>query len=333
MERAVAEIKARKPKMVGIQLPDGLRDFATEIAAELERETGVPVMVSGDAHYGACDLALGLERLGVDLLVDFGHVEMPSLPEFSLPVLFLPVYSRAPVAPVVEKAIREIVGTRVGVVSMAQHMHKLDEALEVLRKGGKDPRVGRGDTRLAGPAQILGCNYTSATVLEPDVDSFLYIGTGDFHPLGLAFVTEKRILVADPQTGDVRRVDLQRDRILRQRHAAIERARDAKRFGVILSTKVGQQRLFLAQGLVKLIRREGREAFIIALDHVSPDALLYFRHLDAFVNTACPRISTDDHGKYPLPILTPPELEIVLGRRTWEDYRFDTFHGGAETPR
>ena len=45
--------------------------------------------------------------------------------------------------------------------------------------------------------------------------------------------------------------------------------------------------------------------------------------VDAWVNTACPRIAIEDGIRYDKPMLTPPELEVVLGLRKWEGYRFD----------
>ncbi|HDY74833.1 MAG TPA: diphthamide biosynthesis enzyme Dph2, partial [Euryarchaeota archaeon] len=45
--------------------------------------------------------------------------------------------------------------------------------------------------------------------------------------------------------------------------------------------------------------------------------------LDAFVNTACPRITIDDTARYKRPVLTPIELGIVLGLREWDDYAMD----------
>ena len=44
---------------------------------------------------------------------------------------------------------------------------------------------------------------------------------------------------------------------------------------------------------------------------------------DAYVSTACPRIAIDDYLKYTKPILTPIELEIVLGIKEWSDYTMD----------
>ena len=46
--------------------------------------------------------------------------------------------------------------------------------------------------------------------------------------------------------------------------------------------------------------------------------------VDAFVNTACPRIAIDDSVKYAKPLLTPFELEVILGEKQWEEgYQFD----------
>ncbi|MCK5310177.1 MAG: diphthamide synthesis protein, partial [Thermoplasmata archaeon] len=45
--------------------------------------------------------------------------------------------------------------------------------------------------------------------------------------------------------------------------------------------------------------------------------------LDAWISTACPRLAIDDYSTYEKPILTPIELEILLGKRAWEEYAFD----------
>ena len=73
-----------------------------------------------------------------------------------------------------------------------------------------------------------------------------------------------------------------------------------------------------------MLKEEDREGFILLLDDVSPNILLPFMDLDAFVMTACPRIAIDDSKMYKKPLLTPQELEIAIGkRRKWEDYEMD----------
>ncbi|EQD62740.1 Diphthamide synthesis, DPH1/DHP2, partial [mine drainage metagenome] len=50
------------------------------------------------------------------------------------------------------------------------------------------------------------------------------------------------------------------------------------------------------------------------------------RDLEAYVNTACPRIALDDRALYGRPLLTPPEFLMALGELPLTPYRFDTYH-------
>ena len=111
------------------------------------------------------------------------------------------------------------------------------------------------------------------------------------------------------------------DRILRIRFARITKAREAKKWGIIVSSKEGQYRLELANQIKKLLKDTGMEGFVIMVDNVNPDVLLPY--LDAFVVTACPRIAIDDSQMYKKPLITPQELEIVLNKREWENYQLD----------
>ena len=71
IERAVKEIKNSKAKLVCIQLPDGLKPNATDIADFLEKETGAAVLIWLGSCFGACD-APQLPK-EVDLLIQWGH--------------------------------------------------------------------------------------------------------------------------------------------------------------------------------------------------------------------------------------------------------------------
>ena len=113
------------------------------------------------------------------------------------------------------------------------------------------------------------------------------------------------------------------DRILRIRFARITKARSAKKWGIIVSSKEGQYRMQLAKEIKKTIEENGMEAYIILADHINPDILLPYLELEAFVVSACPRIAIDDSQMYKKPLLTPQELEIVLDKREWENYQLD----------
>jgi 2-(3-amino-3-carboxypropyl)histidine synthase len=43
-----------------------------------------------------------------------------------------------------------------------------------------------------------------------------------------------------------------------------------------------------------------------------------FPSVDAYVNTACPRISLEAPAKFPKPVLTVNEFMVVAGETSWE---------------
>ena len=73
LEKVVNEINSKKKKKVLIQLPDGLKAKAQVIVDKIEKETDASVYVWFGSCFGACDLPLGVNTLGIDLLVGFGH--------------------------------------------------------------------------------------------------------------------------------------------------------------------------------------------------------------------------------------------------------------------
>ena len=76
LERATDSIKQSKSKRVLIQFADGLKPYATEIADYLEEKTGAEILICLGSCYGACDIPVGLESLGIDIVIQFGHNSM-----------------------------------------------------------------------------------------------------------------------------------------------------------------------------------------------------------------------------------------------------------------
>ena len=73
VEKAVAKIVEMEAKTVCIQLPDGMKPEAKEIADAIEMKTSAKVLIWLGSNFGACDIPLGLNRMGVDLLISWGH--------------------------------------------------------------------------------------------------------------------------------------------------------------------------------------------------------------------------------------------------------------------
>lgn len=325
LERAVSEVRSRNAKLVGLQMPEGLKTRARDFAGELEAATGCQVVILGDPCYGACDLR---SIKGLDLLVHVGHAPMPDLRP-SIPTIFLEV--RMDFDPV--KSIMgdiEKVKSRVGLVATAQHVHLLTAVQSALKSAGRNVLIGVGDSRVASPGQVLGCNVTSALSVAKDVEQFIFLGSGYFHPLAVSLGTGLPVLCIDPYRGTVDDVSEAREKVIRQRYAAMAKALDAKDWLVLLCDKPGQRRYELAVRCRDILRRKGMRADLVQLNEVRADALLPYR-AEAAVSTACPRLAIDDGPHYPIPLLTPWEMEMVLGLRSMDEYQFDQIMAG-ETP-
>ena len=74
LSRVVEEIEKSNAKLVCIQLPDGLKPKAKEIQQHIEKDTSASVMIWLGSCYDACDIPK-VEKLGVDLLIQWGHSE------------------------------------------------------------------------------------------------------------------------------------------------------------------------------------------------------------------------------------------------------------------
>lgn len=73
--KAVEKIRAENAKTVCIQLPAGLKPKAAEIQNYLEKQTDAKVLIWAGSCFGSCDIPLQVEKLGVDLLIHWGHVQ------------------------------------------------------------------------------------------------------------------------------------------------------------------------------------------------------------------------------------------------------------------
>lgn len=77
LEKAITAIKKHKPKATLLQLPDGLKPLATQIADKLQSETNTQIMIWQSTCFGACDVPLETKDLGVDLIIQWGHSAWP----------------------------------------------------------------------------------------------------------------------------------------------------------------------------------------------------------------------------------------------------------------
>ena len=319
LDRILEIIKKKEAKTVGLQFPEGLKRRGPKIVSDIKNGVGqdVVVAISGQPCYGACDIDTHLLKRS-DIFIHFGHSPMKT----SDKIIYVPLYSNVEVIPIMKLALEKLensdVNPNIGLVTTTQHWNRFEEMKEFLEQEGYIVHTRRGDERLTYEGQVLGCNYASA---EVDADQVMYVGGGKFHPLGLAMVhREKKVIIADPVNNLVSIADA--NKFIKQRYAAIHKAMNAKTWGIVYCTKIGQGRWELVEEIIK----DNENAYVITLDEITPERLLNFK-LDAFVNTGCPRISTDDGPRFKKPMLTPQEYWIATGRDPLESLSFDTFHG------
>ena len=75
IQRIVDAVKEKGYRKVCLQLPDGLKQRAKEVADSITSQTPAQVLIWAGSNFGACDLPIEVRRLGVDLFVHFGHSE------------------------------------------------------------------------------------------------------------------------------------------------------------------------------------------------------------------------------------------------------------------
>lgn len=312
-------INKQNPDKIGLQFPEGLKRQSFNIASLIEDHTGKDVIISGDPCFGACDIDYYLLST-VDIMFHFGHSTMNI--EDNSTVYFIECQSNIDLTNVVKKAIPELKGKKIGIITTVQHTGKIQSAVKILESHGFEVILGTGDSRIKYPGQVLGCNFSVTD--SSQCDEYLYVGSGNFHPIGVYLSKGKRVIIADPFMDEIRIVDP--FKTMKQRYIVIAKCHDAIDFGIIVSKKAGQKRINLATKLKKLAKNHNKNAYIIYMDLITPEQLLNFK-VDAFINTACPRIAIDDVGNYQSPMLTPIEFEILLGERNWDDLALDEIRG------
>ncbi|RLI16103.1 diphthamide biosynthesis enzyme Dph2 [Candidatus Bathyarchaeota archaeon] len=316
-ERVKQEIAKIGAKRVLIQLPEGLKPEATRLASIVEKAGALPI-VSADPCYGACDLATAAaQSLNADLIIHYGHAKL--LKHEPVPTVYVEARATVNVDAAVEKALPLLEKWRkIGLATTVQHVQTLDEVREFLLRAGKTVIIGDAG-RMSYPGQVIGCDYSNAKSIAKEIEAFLFIGGGKFHALGVALSTSKPTIIADPYEKRAYSINEEARKVLKQRWASIEEAKKAKIFAVLVGLKIGQKRLETALTIKEKLEKTGKKAYIFAIREITPEILMEFPKVDAYVNTACPRVSLDDASKFQKPVLTINEARVLVGEISWEE--------------
>lgn len=303
---------------VAIQLPEGLKRYGKEIIKNLKEDIGKEIILAGYPCYGACDTKDDqLKRIGVDKIIHLGHFNIPF--KKSIETQYFPIKSRLEVKKILKKSLEKISGNEIGLITTPQYSHKIKEIKDFLEKNSIKTKVADGSNRIASEGLVLGCDFSASRV---DADEVLYVGSGKFHPLGVALANKTNVLSINPESGEVKEIGY--EKIIKKRFSIIGKVRNLDYFGVLISTKKGQLRYGLAKEIKELIESSSKKADLIAMDDILDRELINVDY-DAYINTGCPRLSIDDYNKFEHPIITPYEAKIAFGEKEYKDYQMDEF--------
>ena len=320
LDKVIAKIQEIGAKRVLLQLPDGMRPFAVQLVNGINGVTGAQVFLSGNSCYGACDISIDQARgLSVDLIVHYGHTQYVG--DYEIPILYLRASIDIDVN-LLSEAVTPLLSkySKIGLATTVQHVHQIEEIKEKLQKNGVEGLIGGGVGTTPLDGQILGCSYSTVIAVKEDVDAYLYIGGGKFHPTGIVMSTGKPVILANPYNGDVSKIseeDLMD--VAKRRMAAVNYAKNATVFGLLVSSKPGQSKLGLAEEYASRLNALGKNAILIYMDEVRPEHVNNYTEPEVLVNTACPRIAIDGIDGIDRTLITMNELDVVLGDRKWED--------------
>ena len=314
-EFLIRELKKRKPKKVLVQLAEGIKQNAIDFAPVFEK-LGIEAIFSGETEWGACAPAIQeAEALGVDLLVHFGHAEFIKV---DFPILYVEVRDELDLTPLLEKSLKAIKKyKKIGYSYSIQHRHDTEKVVKFYEKHGKKVVLSKKLGHVAYEGHIVGCQYAGLKSIEKEVDCFVILGN-QFHGMGAVLSVDKPVVLVDVYNGEVRELSGLRDRILKQRMASIEKFRQAKNVGIIIEIKPGQK-FGSPNYLIEKLKEQGKNPILITMNEMTPDKILNFYSIDAFIELACPRIAIDDFAKYPRTIITFKEALVALGIKSWED--------------
>ncbi|KTF93225.1 hypothetical protein cypCar_00021133, partial [Cyprinus carpio] len=188
--------------------------------------------------------------------------------------------------------------------------------------------------RPLSPGEILGC---TSPRLEKHVNAVIYLGDGRFHLESIMIANpEIPAYRYDPYSKVFSREYYDHEAMRATRLQAIESARSAQRWGLILGTLGRQGNPKILEHLESRLESSGRSFTRVLLSEIFPGKLELLADVDAWVQIACPRLSIDWGTAFSKPLLSPYEAAVALQQVGWQEvYPMDFYSNqslGAWTP-
>ena len=308
-ERKVFEIiEERKPTSVALNGPDGILPKVQDLALKIGKKFGIPAYLLADTTWGSCDLnSIGGKILNAEIQFNIGHTNKLDVLEKN--VIMIDAYDDVPFDKVVTKCIDLLKGKTVSLITDSQHLHQIESVKNMLVKNNVGVKIGKGKGQL-NDGQVFGCEFYPASETMGDVDANVFLGQSNFHAAGVALATNKPTYILDPYFNEVREISDFAKKLKKRSTLAIYSAVDAQTFGIIIGLKEGQLSKLTALKFKKELESKGKTVHLIALTEVTNERIRNLKGIDAFIQVACPRISTDN--KFDKPTLSTPQATALM---------------------
>lgn len=301
-------IEERKPVSVALNGPDGILPRVQETAVNIMNRFGIPAYVLADTTWGTCDLnSNGAKVLAAEILFNIGHTI--NMQNFEKNVVMIDAFDNISFDGVAMKCAEMLKGKTVSLVTDSQHLNQIDSVRIILESNGVQVKIGKGKGQL-NDGQVFGCEFYPALEVKDQVDANVFMGQSNFHASGLALSTNKPTFVLDPYFNEVRDVTEFAQMLQRKATLSIYKAAEAKTFGIIVGLKEGQISKTTTLKFKRELEKEGKSVQLFALTDITNERLRNLKGIDAFIQVACPRISTDN--QFDKPVLSTPQANALL---------------------
>ena len=308
-EKKIYEIiKERKPVSVALNGPDGLLPKVQELALKIGKKFGIPTYLLADTTWGTCDLnSIGAKILNAEILFNIGHTNRIEI--FEKNVIMIDAFDDISFDKVTKKCIELVRGKTISLITDSQHLHQVKSVKKMLEENGVDVKIGKGKGQL-NDGQVFGCEFYPATETMDKVDANVFLGQSNFHAAGVALATNRPTFILDPYFNEIQDITEFARKLQKKATLAIYKAVEAETFGVIVGLKEGQLSKLTALKFKKELENLGKTVHLIALTEITNERLRNLKDIDAFIQVACPRISTD--MKFDKPILSTPQATALI---------------------
>ena len=304
-------IKEKRPITVALNAPDGMLPQVQQTAVNITKKFSIPAFVLADTTWGTCDLnSNGAKVLGAEILFNIGHTnKLETFPGEQNNVIMIDAFDNISFDLVIPKAIEILKGKTISLITDSQHLHQVESVKKKLEDAEIVVKIGKGKGQL-NDGQVFGCEFYPAMEVREQVDANLFLGQSNFHAAGVALSTKVRTYILDPYFNEVRDVTNFAEKLEKKATLKIFKATEAKVFGIIVGLKEGQFAKVTALKFKKELEERGKEVQLLALTDITNERLKNFTGIDAFIQVAYPRISTDN--EFDKPMLSTPQANALL---------------------